>query len=83
MFTMLGTETLKVNGNMLTGLFPANIGNLLSLEVLDLGDNQMGGPIGASVGNLGALRKSDSVARYSWLSSASDRALANLQVSLS
>ena len=54
-----------MNGNMLTGMLPANIGNLLSLEVLDLGDNQMGGPIGASVGNLGALRKSDSVARFS------------------
>lgn len=52
-------ETLRVNGNMLTGLFPANVGNLLSLEVLDLGDNQIGGPIGPTVGSLGALREFD------------------------
>ena len=52
-------ETFRVNGNMLTGGFPANIGNLLSLEVLDLGNNQIGGPIGPTVGSLVSLRKFD------------------------
>ena len=48
---------MRLDGNAITGMFPATLVNLLSLEVLDLGDNQLGGNVPATIGNMGALRK--------------------------
>ena len=54
----LQTETMRLNGNVLTGTFPATLGNMLSLEILDIGDNLLTGAIPPNVlSNFGLLSK--------------------------
>jgi hypothetical protein len=52
---LLDAGTLKLNGNTLSGQFPANLVNLISLEVLDIGDNQMSGVIPPTIASLASL----------------------------
>jgi Leucine-rich repeat (LRR) protein len=46
---------LDVHDNQLTGVIPANIGQLPHLSILYLQDNQLTGPIPSTLGNLAAL----------------------------
>ncbi len=48
---------LDLSDNGLTGILPAEVGNLSSLRVLDLQENDLSGPIGSWIGTLTALVK--------------------------